>query len=385
MAAEHLSALGYAVTIYEQMPTVGRKFLLAGKSGLNLTHSESFPQFLKRYGESANYILPALEQFNADHLRRWADVLGAETFIGSSGRIFPKAMKASPLLRAWIKRLETQGVRFLTRHRWMGFENKKPIVETPDGAKIVDCNAALLTFGGASWPRLGSDGLWVDTLQHKDIAVSPLKPANCGFDVDWSQHIRSNFDGAPVKSVTVTSKLGTTSGEFIISRTGVEGGLIYTHSAALRDDLEKLGQAKLILDLVPGKSLQRLEEDLLRQKSKTSFSNLLRKGAGLNNVKAALVFEYGKTTDRRELAQAIKALSIPLVTPRPIDEAISTAGGVSWQELDTGYMLKKMPGTFVAGEMIDWEAPTGGYLLSACFAMGVAAGKGIDGWLRRTQ
>ncbi|MBV2144497.1 TIGR03862 family flavoprotein [Falsochrobactrum sp. TDYN1] len=383
IAAERLSTLGYRVTIYEQMPTVGRKFLLAGKSGLNLTHSEDFSQFLVRYGASAEHIRPALQAFGSDELRSWADVLGAETFIGSSGRVFPRAMKASPLLRAWLRRLETQqGVCILTRHRWTGFEGGRPVVETSHGGEIVQCDAALFAFGGASWPKLGSNGLWAEIFREKNIEIAPLRPANCGFGTGWSDYFVERFAGVPVKSVTVTSRAGMTQGEFVITRDGVEGSLIYTHSASLRDDLETNGRAELVLDLVPGKTQERLANELARQNPKLSFGNLLRKGAGLTGVKAALVLEFVQEKNPQKLAQAIKTLAVPLLHPRPIEETISTAGGIHWNEIDKHYMLKKTPGLFVAGEMIDWEAPTGGYLLTACFAMGFAAANGIHNWLQ---
>ncbi len=382
MAAERLSASGHLVTIYEQMPTVGRKFMLAGKSGLNITHSEEFSRFATRYGESSSRILPALRSFGPDDLRQWADGLGAETFTGSSGRIFPKAMKASPLLRAWLKRLETQGVQILTRHRWTGFADGASLIEAPTGPSNVTHDAALFAFGGASWPKLGSDAAWIAPFEAKGIETSPLRPANCGFDVDWSDYFRNRFAGEPIKSVTMTTAAGTSQGEFVITSSGVEGSLVYAHSAALRDALEAKGEAHTILDLAPGRSLERLKSDLARQDSKLSFGNLLRKGAGLTGVKAALVAEYQREKDPEKLASIIKALRIAVVRPRPIEEAISTAGGIHWREINDHYMLHKLPGIFVAGEMIDWEAPTGGYLLTACFAMGMAAADGIIDWLQ---
>lgn len=381
MAAERLSARGYRVTVYEQMPTVGRKFLLAGKSGLNITHSEDFATFAKRFGSSSDRILPALTAFGPTELRAWADELGAETFVGSSGRVFPKAMKASPLLRAWGKRLEDQGVRILTRHRWIGFEGNSLKIENPDGVQTITCDAALFAFGGGSWPKLGSNGLWINEFQRRSIDIAPFQPANCGFDVAWSDFFAERFAGEPVKSVIATSHAGATQGEFVITRGGVEGSLIYAHSAALRDSLQKHGKAFLTLDLVPGRTIERLESDIARQDTKLSFGNLLRKAAGLTGVKAALVTEFTRDRSPKVLATAIKAISIPLLRPRPLDEAISSAGGIRWHEIDKNYMLPKLPGIFVVGEMIDWEAPTGGYLLTACFAMGRAAADGIDAWL----
>ncbi|MEN5246677.1 TIGR03862 family flavoprotein [Brucella pseudintermedia] len=381
MAAERLSALGHRVTVYEQMPTIGRKFLLAGKSGLNITHSEDFAAFSKRFGASSDHVLPALTAFNPAELREWADELGAETFVGSSGRVFPKAMKASPLLRAWVKRLEGQGVRILTRHRWIGFEGNGLRIENPNGVEVITSDAALFAFGGGSWPKLGSNGRWMDAFRCKSIDIAPFRPANCGFDVAWSDFFVQRFAGTPVKSVTATSDAGTIQGEFVITRDGVEGSLIYAHAAALRDSLQTNAKTFLMLDLVPGRTLERLESDIARQDAKLSFGNLLRKAVGLTGVKAALVTEFTRDRNPKALATTIKALSIPLIRPRPLDEAISSAGGIRWHEVDGNYMLRKLLGVFVAGEMIDWEAPTGGYLLTACFAMGRAAANGIDAWI----
>lgn len=385
IAAEKLSASGHAVTVYEQMPTVGRKFLLAGKSGLNLTHAEDFSLFAKRFGTANERLRPALEAFSPKKLRDWADNLGAETFVGSSGRIFPKAMKASPLLRAWKNRLELQGVRILTRYRWIGFKDNAPVVVTPTETEIIHCDAALFAFGGASWPRLGSNAEWIEPFTDKGIKIAPMQPANCGFDVAWSDYFINRFAGEPVKSVVLTSAFGSTQGDFVITKNGLEGGLIYTHAANLRDALSSGGQADLRLDLAPGRSIEKLKADLSRQDTKSSLGNLLRKGAGLTGVKAALVTEFIREKNPDRLAQAIKSLRIPLIGPRPVEEAISSAGGILWDEIDENFMLKKMPGIFVAGEMIDWEAPTGGYLLTACFATGVATANGINIFLQNNE
>ncbi|APO73503.1 flavoprotein-like protein [Rhizobium etli 8C-3] len=385
MAAEVLSASGHAVAIYEAMPTVARKFLLAGKSGLNITHSEDYGRFVTRFGKTYDRLRPALDGFKPDDVRDWAKGLGTETFTGSSGRVFPKAMKASPLLRAWIARLEAQGVEILTRHRWSGFEDGGYGFETPQGHLVIHPDAALLALGGASWPRLGSNAAWVPWLQENDVSVAPFRPANCGFDVDWSETFRNRFAGEPLKSVTATSSAGTLPGEFVITRHGIEGSLVYAHSAALRDGLETDKPASLLVDLAPGRSAERLAKDLDRQDRKGSFSNRLRKGAGLDGVKTALLRELANETnlqDPSKLASHIKSLPIPLTRPRPIGEAISCAGGIEWSALDDGYMLNAIPGLFAAGEMLDWEAPTGGYLLTACMATGKAAGVGIDRWLR---
>ncbi|KGD98258.1 TIGR03862 family flavoprotein [Rhizobium sp. YS-1r] len=385
MAAEVLSAAHYAVTVYDAMPTFGRKFLLAGKSGLNITHSEDFSRFAERFGAASARLRPALEAFKPVDIRAWALGLGTETFVGTSGRVFPKVMKASPLLRAWIRRLEAQGVQLKTRHRWTGFADDGYRFETPEGVTVIRPDAVLLALGGASWPRLGSDAAWLPWLGQKGVTVAAFQPANCGFDVAWSEPFRERFAGVPLKSVSASSDAGTIQGEFIISRHGIEGSLVYAHAAALRDRLERESHAALTVDLAPGRSAERLTMDLARLNSKMSFSNRLRKGAGLEGVKAALVRELAPEANRmapKELALFIKALPIPLVRPRPIAEAISSAGGIAWSNLDENYMLKPLPGLFVAGEMLDWEAPTGGYLLTACFATGRAAAKGIEAWLR---
>jgi uncharacterized flavoprotein (TIGR03862 family) len=386
MAAEVLSAAGHGVTVYDAMPTVSRKFLLAGKSGLNITHSEDYSRFVARFGAAADRLRPALDHFTPADVQTWAAELGTETFIGSSGRVFPKAMKASPLLRAWLRRLEAQGVRVLTRHRWTGFADNGFTFETPEGTKIVEGDTALLALGGASWPKLGSDGAWVPWLVEKGTDVTALCPANCGFDVEWDDGFRERFAGEPVKSVTATSRAGAFSGEFVITQTGVEGSLIYAHAASLRDQMQSEGSAILTLDLAPGRTVERLARDLARQYSKASFSNRLRKGAGIDGVKIALLRRFADAADLvdpQRLATCIKALPLALSRPRPIAEAISSAGGVAWNAIDDGYMLKAVPGVFIAGEMLDWEAPTGGYLLTACLATGRAAAKGMETWLNR--
>ena len=386
MAAEQLSHAGHAVTVYEAMPTVARKFLLAGKSGLNITHDEPYERFVTRFGTAADWLRPMLDGFTPQDVRDWADGLGTETFTGTSGRVFPKAMKASPLLRAWLKRLEAQGVAILTRHRWIGFDGNACRIDTPHGQETVEADAVLLALGGASWPRLGSDAVWVPWLQAQGVGVAPFRPANCGFDCAFSETFAERFAGEPVKSVTATSAAGTTQGEFVISRNGIEGSLIYAHSSALRDALQKDGTASLVLDLAPGRTVDKLARDLERQDAKASFSNRLRKGAGLDGVKAALLRELiadANRLDPRRLAETIKALPLPVVKPRPIAEAISSAGGITFDSFDENLMLKALPGTFVAGEMLDWEAPTGGYLLTACLASGRCAARGMEAWLAK--
>ena len=387
MAAEQLSRAGHAVTVYEAMPTVARKFLLAGKTGLNITHSEPYERFVTRYGAAAHWLRPMLDDFSPDEVRQWAEGLGSETFTGTSGRVFPTAMKASPLLRSWLKRLEAQGVTILTRHRWIGFDGNACRLHTPEGEQSVEADAVLLALGGASWPKLGSDAVWVPWLRAQGVDVAPFRPANCGFDCAFSEVFVERFAGEPVKSVSATSAAGTTQGEFVISRNGIEGSLIYAHAGALRDTLERDGKAALTLDLAPGRTLARLARDLARQDAKASFSNRLRKGAGIEGVKAALLREAIPdigTLAPDDLAAAIKALPLPVVAPRPIAEAISSAGGVTFASIDENLMLKALPGTFVAGEMLDWEAPTGGYLLTACLASGRTAARGIEAWLTAT-
>ncbi|HEX2148045.1 MAG TPA: TIGR03862 family flavoprotein [Pseudorhizobium sp.] len=384
MAAEVLSAAGFDVTVYEAMPTFGRKFLLAGKSGLNITHSEDFGSFSRRYGAAAERLQPALDAFSPDDVRAWALGLGTETFVGSSGRVFPKAMKASPLLRAWLRRLEDQGVEFLARHRWIGFGDGGYMFATPAGPRTVKPHAALLALGGASWPRLGSDAAWVPWLKGRGVAISPFRPANCGFDVSWSETFRQRFAGAPLKSVVTTSDAGSFQGEFVVSEHGIEGSLVYAHSAALRNRLDKEGAAALLVDLAPGRSAERLARDLARQDARASFSNCLRKAARLEGVKAALLREVSPDASHYSpdhLARLIKALPLTIDRPRPIEEAISSAGGIMFSQIDEHYMLRPMPALFVAGEMIEWEAPTGGYLLTACLATGRAAAKGMIHWL----
>lgn len=384
MAAEHLAGKGHRVIVYDAMPTVGRKFLLAGKSGLNITHAEDYARFITRYGAANDRLRPVLDLMTPEAIRAWAAGLGTETFVGTSGRVFPKVMKASPLLRAWLKRLEGMGVTILTRHRWTGFDADALLFDTPDGPKRVVVDATLLALGGASWPKLGSDAAWVPWLKAEGIDIARLRPANCGFDCDFSESFDTRFSGQPVKSVRATSAAGTTQGEFVISRGGIEGSLIYAHSAALREALDRDGQAALILDLAPGRTVEKLAADLARQDRKASFSTRVKKAANLDGVKIGLLREVDPPANQRDaanLASLIKALPLPVKRPRPIAEAISTAGGVTLDAIDDGFMLKNRPGTFVSGEMLDWEAPTGGYLLTACFATGIAAASGIDGWL----
>jgi uncharacterized flavoprotein (TIGR03862 family) len=386
MAAEVLAKGGAAVDVYDAMPSVGRKFLMAGKSGLNLTHAEDFAAFVARYGQQSGWVRPWLEDFGAEALREWARGLGVDTFVGSSGRVFPAEMKAAPLLRAWLHRLRAAGVRFHMRHRWLGWEADGELAfATPAGLRKVGAGATVLALGGGSWARLGSDGAWVPWLREKGVAVAPLRPANCGFDVAWSEFFRDKFAGQPVKSVVAEFAGQRRQGEFVITREGVEGSLIYALSALLRDAIETDGDVTLLLDLAPGKTVERLSAEIAHPRGSRSMASHLQSRAGIVGVKAGLLRECTAKADYADpvrLAAAIKALPLRLVAPRPLDEAISSAGGVAREALDEHLMLRDMPGVFCAGEMLDWEAPTGGYLLTACFASGYAAGRGALNWLQ---
>jgi len=391
MAAEVLAAAGVAVGVYDAMPSAGRKFLMAGKSGLNLTHAEAADAFRGRYGARRDWVAAWLKDFDAAALRDWAQGLGIDTFVGSSGRVFPKDMKAAPLLRAWLHRLRADGVRFHMRHRWLGWDASGALrFDTPDGEVKVGAGetahaAIILALGGGSWAKLGSDGAWVPLLASRGIDVASLKPANCGFDVAWSAHFRDKFAGQPVKSVVANFGEQQRQGEFVITRQGVEGSLIYALSAPLRDAIEAEGCATLQLDLAPGKSLERLVQEIAHPRGARSMASHLQSRAGIVGVKAGLLRECATQEDYADslrLAAAIKALPLKLIAPRPLDEAISSAGGVTVEALDDKLMLKQLPGVFCAGEMLDWEAPTGGYLLTACFASGLAAGKGALAWLQ---
>ena len=388
MAAEQLAAVnGMQVEIFDAMPSFGRKFLMAGKGGMNITHAEPLPDFIGRYGQRAGQVAPLLELFGPQALRDWIHGLGVETFIGTSGRVFPTEMKAAPLLRAWLHRLRGQGVRFHVRHRWLGWGDDGSLrFATPDGEVFVHAAATVLALGGGSWARLGSDGRWVDVLRAAGVPVAPLQPANCGFDVAWSAHFRERFAGQPVKPVVGSCGQLRQQGEFNITDGGIEGGLVYALAAPLRDALLAGELAELHLDLAPGRSLERLRADLATPRGRDSLANHLRRRLGIEGVKAGLLRELCPPevlTAADRLAAAIKALPLPVTATRPIDEAISSAGGVRFEALDTALMLRDHPGVFVAGEMLDWEAPTGGYLLTACFASGHRAGSGAADWLRR--
>ena len=394
MAAEVLARGGAKVDLYDSMPSVGRKFLLAGKGGLNLTHSEPFGAFAGRYGARRDAIEPLLHQFGPEPLVDWVEALGFEVFTGTSGRVFPKSMKAAPLLRAWVHRLRQSGVRFHLRHRWLGWgSDGAPRFETPNGVIQVRADALVLAAGGGSWPKLGSDGAWAPLLIDRGVVVAPLRPSNCGFDVDkgWSEHFRTRFAGHPLKPVVLafTDRNGVEvrrQGEFVVTGTGVEGSLVYAASAAVRDEIEAVGGAVIRLDLLPDRSPERVLHEVAHPRGSRSLSSHLQSRTGITGVKMALLRELvpaDALADPARLAEAIKALPVPLAAPRPIDESISTAGGVPFEALDDSLMVRALPGVFCAGEMLDWEAPTGGYLLTACFATGQAAGQGALGWLGR--
>jgi uncharacterized flavoprotein (TIGR03862 family) len=386
MAAEQMAAVdGLKVDIFDAMPSFGRKFLMAGKGGMNITHSEPMSVFVGRYGTRKTVIAPLLEAFGPQQLREWIGGLGIETFVGSSGRVFPSEMKAAPLLRAWLHRLRGAGVQFHVHHRWLGWAADGALrFATPAGEKLLAFDAVILALGGGSWARLGSDGAWVPVLAERDIPLAPLQPANCGFDVAWSAHFSERFAGQPVKPVVASVAGRRQQGEFNITAGGIEGGLVYALSAPLRDALATEGRAVLHLDLAPGRTLARLAADLAHPRGRDSLANHLRRRAGIEGVKAGLVRELlppETLTAAALLAAAIKHLPLPVTAARPIDEAISTAGGVAFEALDERLMLRALPGVFCAGEMLDWEAPTGGYLLTACFATGRAAGLGACAWL----
>lgn len=391
-AAEILSQSGVQVDLFDAMPSVGRKFLMAGKGGMNISHSEPFDQFLSRYGARRSNIEPMLKSFKPEDLRAWAQGLGINTFIGSSGRIFPTDMKAAPLLRAWLHRLRENGVNFHMRHQWLGWtDNKNSLLrfETPAGECHIKADATVLALGGGSWPKLGSTGAWVSLLTQKGIPVEPLQPSNCGFDIGWSQYFRDRFSGQPLKPVGLSfSNLKgvkfSRQGELVITETGIEGSLVYALSAPLREEITRTGSALIHLDLAPDKDLPFLVERVSQARGKDSMANHLRKRIGINKVKAGLLREVMSVSDFQnpvQLYTTIKALPLKLIAARPLEEAISSAGGVAFEALDAQLMIRSMPGVFCAGEMLDWEAPTGGYLLTACFASGRTAGLGLLNWL----
>ncbi|MYM86056.1 TIGR03862 family flavoprotein [Rugamonas sp. FT82W] len=390
MAAQTLAQGGAQVDVYDTMPSVGRKFLLAGRGGMNITHAEPYADFVTRYGKGAAPLRPMLDAFGPQDVRDWVHGLGVDTFVGTSGRVFPTDMKAAPLLRAWLHRLRESGVQFHMRHRWLGWRDDALVMDTPGGELRVRADAVVLALGGGSWARLGSDGAWVPLLAARGAGVAPLVPANCGFDVDWSEHFSSRHAGEPLTTVAIIStgadgKEFRKQGQFVVTQGGVEGSLIYALSAALRDQITANGSTTIHLDLLPDLSPQRVADEVGRPRGARSMASHLQSRLGLKGVKAGLLREcLGKEdyADEDRLARAIKRLPVRLLRPRPIDEAISSAGGVRWDALE-GTMLKSAPGVFVAGEMVDWEAPTGGYLLTACLAGGQAAGRDVLAWLAR--
>jgi uncharacterized flavoprotein (TIGR03862 family) len=391
MAAEVLAEGGARVTVYDAMPSAGRKFLMAGRGGLNLTHSEALQRFLARYGAAELYLRAAIEAFSPQALRDWSEALGEPTFVGSSGRVFPTSFKASPLLRAWLRRLDSMGVQLALRHRWVGWDGAGRLsFKTANGELAVEARATVLALGGASWPRLGSDGSWVEILAAKDVAISPMRPANCGFSVAWSDLFRDRFEGQPLKGVALSFGSRSVRAEAVITRGGIEGGGIYALSADLREATLREGKATLLVALRPDLDLEGLIARLSAPRGKQSFSNFLRKALNLSPVAIGLLQEASKVSgislpslSAGDLAQRINAVPVQLNGLAPIARAISSAGGISFSEIDADYMIRRLPGIFAAGEMLDWEAPTGGYLLQASFATGVAAGRGVLRWLRR--
>ena len=394
MAAETARAHGVEVDLYEAKGSVGRKFLIAGKGGMNLTHGEARPGFDQRYAERAAAIGTWLDDFDADALRDWAQGLGVDTFVGSSGRVFPRDLKAAPLLRGWVHRLRESGVRFHVHHRWLGWgEDGALRFATPDGECKVQAKAAIFALGGGSWPQLGSDGAWQSVLANRNVDIAPLQPSNCGFDIGWSDYLSTRYAGTPLKPVVAhwrdaSGRGHERQGECVITATGIEGSLIYALSAILRDAIAKHGKTTLELDLAPDRTLERLQHDLAKPRGSRSLSEHLRRQASLAGVKVALlheVLEKPQLDDISTLARTIKRLPLRLKQPRPIAEAISSAGGVRLEALNDALMLDALPGVFCAGEMLDWEAPTGGYLLTACFASGYRAGRGAAAWLAQTN
>ncbi len=391
MAAEVLVGQGVQVDLYEVKASVGRKFLIAGKGGLNLTHAEPLDQFVSRYGPRAQQIGAFLQGFGPDQIRAWCLGLGIETFVGPSQRVFPKDLKAFPVLQKWLQRLRESGVAFHTQHRWNGWDHNGALIfATPNGERNLQPDAVVLTVGGASWPKLGSDGTWVPILQQAGCDVAALQPSNCGFDVSWSEHFRTRNAGEPLKSVVLNVKTSSgqtfeKKGACLITQNGIEGSLIYAASALIRDEIHEHGAATVTLDLTPDRTVEQLTKRLSIPRGSRTISSHLRSKVRLKGVEAALLREFAADAmdDPAKLAQAIKALPIPLTAARPVAEAISTAGGVRFEALNAQLMVESIPGLFCAGEMLDWEAPTGGYLLTACFASGRVAGQGALAWVHR--
>ena len=393
MAAEVLAQAGAAVTVYDAMPSAGRKLLLAGRGGLNLTHSEGLPAFLSRYGAATPRLAPAIEALPPQALRQWSEALGQPTFVGSSGRVFPEGFKASPLLRAWLRRLDSLGVKFSLRRRWTGWDQAGRLrFQAPEGPCAVEAAATVLALGGASWPRLGSDAAWVAILAARGVTLSQLRPANCGFTVAWSKIFRDRFEGQPLKGVALSFGAERVRGEAVVTRTGIEGGAVYALSADLREAILSSGRAMLHIALRPDLDIGDLLARLTAPRGKQSFSNFLRKAVHLPPVAIGLLQEAAMASgaslsslSAAGLAGLINAVPVVLDGVAPIARAISTAGGISFDEIDADFMIRRLPGIFAAGEMLDWEAPTGGYLLQAAFATGAAAGRGVLRWLERGE
>ncbi len=381
MAAERLGQLGYEVHIYDHKPTPARKFLIAGLGGLNITHSEPIEKFLSRYGEAEDFIKPFITNFSPEDLRAWCLGLGEETFIGSSGRVFPKSFKASPLLRSWLKRLGDLGITLHASHHWTGWDNDNLLTFDHKGETIrVKSEATILALGGASWPRLGSDASWTKILSDKNIALIPFSPSNCGFAVDWSEIYKSKFAGTPLKSIELTHNGTSIRGEALITEKGIEGGGIYALSKSIRQSLEKFGETKLSIDLKPDLMVQQLHDRLSKPRGRDSQTNFIRKHTGLSPNAISLLYEF--KDDQRTLAEQIKRVDIPITAPFAIERAISSAGGIKRDELNQSLMLRKLPSVFAIGEMLDWEAPTGGYLLQATFSMGATVALGVDKYIK---
>jgi uncharacterized flavoprotein (TIGR03862 family) len=387
MAAETLLQNGISVNLYEAKPSIGRKFLMAGKSGLNITHAENLDTFLDKYHSDRVFLEPYVNKFNPLSIREWVEGLGIDTFEGSSHRIFPKVMKASPLLRNWLRRLNHSGLKIHLNHKWLGFNDFTNLkFSSPSGITEVNYDAVILGLGGASWPKLGSNAHWVNILTQKNIPIISFRPSNCGFNIRWSEHFKSQFAGKPVKSCMLTAAGTTISGDFNVTEYGLEGGPIYSHSRVLREQIENNGQASLSIDLAPNKTRRELQEGLSRPRGKNSLANHLRKTVKITGVKAGLLREFGsldifKSTDL--LVNLIKSMPITLATSQSIERAISSAGGIPFEALDENLMIKAMPGFFASGEMLNWDAPTGGYLLTACLALGKGAADGSVKWLKQ--
>ena len=389
MAAEVLLDHDISVDLYDAMPSLGRKFLMAGKSGLNLTHAEPIELFLTRYGDKQSILTNHIKQFGPDQLRNWAEQLGIRTYVGSSKRVFPVEMKAAPLLRSWLHQLREKGLTIHVRHRWLGWEKNHLLFDTPNGKLSIKPKATLLALGGASWPKLGSTGKWQELLSEKNISMTPLAPANCGMNVNWSNYIKENCTGLAVKSVTLSThnyndKKHQHKGDFVITEYGMEGSLIYPFSSIVRKLINQRGKCTLYVDLSPDRSNENISKALSQPRGSNTWAKHLQRRLGIKGVKAKLLREFTPSeffADPKKLATYIKALPITVHSLRPIDEAISSAGGIHFSGLDNNMMIKTLPGVFCAGEMLDWDAPTGGYLFTACFATGYSAGKGILKWL----